>query len=117
MWLGNQHVFFLRWLALLLVVSTASAHAVRIKDIANLKGVRDNQLSGYGIVIGLPGTGDKDLDLTSASLKQVLKNMGISQKLGDMPTKNIASVMVTAKLPAFAKVGNKLDILVSSIGT
>jgi flagellar P-ring protein precursor FlgI len=93
------------------------SYAARIKDIANLKGVRDNQLSGYGIVIGLPGTGDKDLELTSASLKQVLKGMGISQKMGDMPTKNVASVLVTAKLPPFAKVGNKIDILVSSIGT
>jgi flagellar P-ring protein precursor FlgI len=88
------------------------SYAARIKDIANLKGVRDNQLSGYGIVIGLPGTGDKDLELTSASLKQVLKGMGISQKMGDMPTKNVASVLVTAKLPPFAKVGNKIDILV-----
>jgi flagellar P-ring protein FlgI len=114
MWPGNRFGFITLGVGLL---CTAGAEAVRIKDIANLKGVRDNQLSGYGIIIGLPGTGDKDLDLTSASLKQVLKQMGISQKLGDMPTKNIASVLVTAKLPAFAKVGNKLDILVSSIGT
>jgi flagellar P-ring protein FlgI len=114
--LGNKTG--LKKLVLVLSCSWMScSYAARIKDIANLKGVRDNQLSGYGIVIGLPGTGDKDLELTSASLKQVLKGMGISQKMGDMPTKNIASVLVTAKLPPFAKVGNKIDILVSSIGT
>lgn len=114
--LGNKNAIK-RWVLILGCSWMSSSYAARIKDIANLKGVRDNQLSGYGIVIGLPGTGDKDLELTSASLKQVLKGMGISQKMGDMPTKNVASVLVTAKLPPFAKVGNKIDILVSSIGT
>ncbi len=114
--LGNKSAVR-KWVLVLSCSWMSCSYAARIKDIANLKGVRDNQLSGYGIVIGLPGTGDKDLELTSASLKQVLKGMGISQKLGDMPTKNVASVLVTAKLPPFAKVGNKIDILVSSIGT
>jgi flagellar P-ring protein precursor FlgI len=114
--LGNK-IAIRKWVLILSCSWMSCSYAARIKDIANLKGVRDNQLSGYGIVIGLPGTGDKDLELTSASLKQVLKGMGISQKMGDMPTKNVASVLVTAKLPPFAKVGNKIDILVSSIGT
>jgi flagellar P-ring protein precursor FlgI len=97
--------------------TVTSAHAVRLKEIAGIEGVRQNQLIGYGVVIGLNGTGDKKgTTFTVQSLASMLQKMGIKVSPNDVKVKNIAAVMVTADLPPFAKPGGKLDVLVSSIG-
>lgn len=91
--------------------------AARLKDIASVKGVRENILIGYGIVVGLKGSGDSSTDVTSKSLGRLFKKLGLD--LGDegaVKSKNAAAVIATAKLPAFARVGNKIDITVNSIG-
>ncbi len=91
--------------------------AVRIKDIANLKGVRNNQLVGYGLVVGLDGTGDgKKALFTIESMVSMLEKMGVTVNANDIKVKNAAAVMVTADLPPFARVGTQIDALVSSIG-
>ncbi len=91
--------------------------ATRIKDLAALRGSRDNQLLGYGLVIGLAGTGDKSLELTENSLDLALKKIGADTKAKKMETKNVAAVVVSATLPPFAKGGNRIDVTVSSIGS
>ncbi|KUJ71608.1 flagellar basal body P-ring protein FlgI [Thiomicrospira sp. WB1] len=93
-----------------------SAAAERIKDVASVAGVRDNQLIGYGLVVGLNGTGDKT-SYTTQSLKSMLNKFGINLPPGTNPeSKNIAAVAVNANLPAFAKPGQKIDVTVSSLG-
>ena len=101
---------------LLCVVFAGSVSAARIKDIANIKGVRSNQLVGYGLVIGLNGTGDKDDKVTLRSISEMLEKMGLTVNPDDIKADNVASVIVTAKLPAFARAGSRIDVLVSSIG-
>ena len=96
---------------------TESLFATRIKDLATLKGSRENQLLGYGLVIGLNGTGDKSLDLTENSLDLALKRIGADTKAKKMETKNVAAVVVSANLPPFAKGGSRIDVTVSSIGS
>jgi flagellar P-ring protein FlgI len=91
--------------------------AVRIKDIADIKGVRNNQLVGYGLVVGLDGTGDGKKSLfTVQSMASMLEKMGITINAGDIAVANVAAVMVTAQLPPFSKAGNRIDALVNSIG-
>lgn len=91
--------------------------AERIKDLGNFQGIRTNQLTGYGIVVGLPGTGDDNLEYTVQSMKGVTARFGLALPPGVNPAlKNAAVVLVTAELPAFAKPGQKLDITVSSMG-
>jgi flagellar P-ring protein precursor FlgI len=95
--------------------------ATRIKDLASLEGVRENQLMGYGLVIGLNGTGDdiKKSVFTKQAIANMVKRMGMgltADVFRQMKTKNVAAVMVTARLPAFARPGTTIDILVSSIG-
>lgn len=112
---------FLRLLLAFLagVFSFASAHAdVRIKDIVELQGVRENQLLGYGLVVGLNATGDslRNSPFTEASMKSMLDQLGIGRTSDDFRTKNVAAVLVTAKLPAFANKGTLFDVNVSSIG-
>ncbi len=103
-------------LALLLSFS-ANASAVRIKDLASIKGIRHNQLIGYGLVVGLNGTGDKQgTGFTVQSLVNMIERMGIHIDENDVTVKNVAAVMVTAKIPPFARIGNKIDVVVSSIG-
>lgn len=103
--------------ALLLMSFTTVAHAIRIKDIASFEGVRENQLMGYGLVVGLNGTGDSDqAKIQTQSIVNMLERMGITTNVNDVKVKNIAAVMVTATLPAFSKQGNRLDVLVSSLG-
>jgi flagellar P-ring protein precursor FlgI len=93
------------------------AQAVRIKDIAEIKGVRNNQLVGYGLVVGLDGTGDGNrAKFTTQSLANMLEKMGVSVNEADIKVENVAAVMVTAQLPPFAKAGGRIDALVSSIG-
>ena len=86
-----------------------------IKDISNVIGIRDNQLIGYGLIVGLPGTGDKS-KFTMQSLQNLLTNSYIKIPAGSINSKNIAAVMVTADLPAFSRQGDKIKITVSTIG-
>jgi len=91
--------------------------AERIKDLGAFQGIRSNQLTGYGIVVGLPGTGDDNLEYTVQSMKGVTARFGLALPPGVNPAlKNAAVVMITAELPPFAKPGQKLDITVSSMG-
>ena len=107
--------FFITLLFILLVPHIASA--VRIKDIAAFDGVRDNQLIGYGLVVGLNGTGDSDQTrFPVQSVVNLLERMGITINRSEITVKNVAAVMVTATLPPFAKQGSKVDVLVSSMG-
>lgn len=104
-------------LLILLLVGSAGAAAVRIKDIANIKGVRNNQLVGYGLVVGLDGTGDGNRSsFTVQSMVSMLEKMGVTVDAKDVRVKNVAAVMVTADLPPFARAGGRIDALVSSIG-
>lgn len=103
----------------LLMVLSAASHAERIKDLASLQGIRNNQLSGYGIVVGLDGTGDQTTQtpFTVQSIASMLKQMGVNLPEGQqLQLKNVAAVMVTAMLPPFAQPGQQIDITVSSIG-
>ena len=90
----------------------------RIKDIADFEGVRDNQLVGYGLIVGLNGTGDniKSIDFTKESLISMLDQIGINARGGQIKSKNVAAVMVTANLPAFARQGSRIDVMVSAVG-
>ncbi len=102
-------------LAALLVATPASAD--RIKDLGGFQGIRTNQLTGYGVVVGLPGTGDDNLEYTVQSLKAVASRFGLQLPPQINPAmKNAAVVMITAELPPFAKPGQKLDITVASMG-
>ncbi|SHN69408.1 flagellar basal body P-ring protein FlgI [Desulfovibrio litoralis] len=93
------------------------AHAVRIKDLASFSGVRDNQLVGYGLIVGLGGTGDKkDSNFTMRSMVSMLEKMGVNVDPRLMKPKNVAAVMVTARMPVSAKPGSTIDVTVSSIG-
>ncbi len=106
-------------LVTLLIVTTASVceSAVKLRDMADVEGIRDNQLFGYGLVVGLNGTGDKSgTEFTIQSLTNMLDRMGIAVDKDDVNIKNVAAVMVTAKLPPFAKTGGTLDVTISSIG-
>jgi flagellar P-ring protein precursor FlgI len=96
---------------------TAPAQAERIKDIARFSGVRANALTGYGIVVGLSGTGDQNLEFTIQSLKSATARLGVLIPPGIAPQlRNAAAVMITAELPAFAKPGQRLDVTVSALG-
>ncbi|MBR1604933.1 MAG: flagellar basal body P-ring protein FlgI [Alphaproteobacteria bacterium] len=90
----------------------------RIKDIADFEGVRENQLIGYGLVVGLNGTGDniKSINFAKESIISMLDNIGVNARDGQLKAKNIAAVMVTANLPAFAKQGTRIDVVVSAMG-
>jgi len=102
----------------LCVVVFAISPAVRIKDIARVKEVRDNQLLGFGLVVGLKNTGDTtQSEFTQKALSNLLKKMGVSSAEDDrFKSRNIAGVMVTADLPPFAREGQRIDIRVASIG-
>ena len=112
----------LRQAILVVAIALAPAAAgaeVRIKDIANFEGVRENHLIGYGLVVGLLGTGDKlsSSPFTRESIRGMLERLGVANLDGSsLKTKNAAAVMVTAKLPPFARRGSPIDITVSSLG-
>ena len=111
---------FLMTITVLLAWGSIS-YAARIKDISSIGGVRDNQLIGYGVIVGLQGTGDdltKNL-FTAESLANIMNRQGLSMKdkTSSLKADNIASVMVTAMLPPFAKNGSKIDVMVSSVGS
>lgn len=103
--------------AVLAAAAAAPAHAVRLKDISSISGVRNNQLTGYGLVVGLGGTGDKRDDLTASTLTNMLEGMGIAAGSAQVEARNVASVMVTANLPASAKAGSSINVTISSIGS
>ena len=104
-------------IALALLALASYLFAIQIKDLTNTVGVRDNQLIGYGLVVGLNGSGDgTNSRFTIQSISNLLQGMNIKVNPDDIKSKNTAAVMVTAKLPAFAKSGDKLDITVSSMG-
>ncbi|GLT00220.1 flagellar P-ring protein [Sphingobium jiangsuense] len=109
---------FLTVLALVAgLVSAPAAQAERIKDLGSFQGVRPNQLTGYGIVVGLAGTGDDSLDYSTQGMKGMISRFGLTLPAGVNPSlKNSAAVMVTAELPAFSKPGQRLDVTVSAIG-
>ena len=93
------------------------SHADRIKDLGTFQGLRANQLTGYGIVVGLAGTGDDSLDYSTLGMKGVASRFGLQLPAGVNPAlKNAAAVMITAELPAFAKPGQRLDITISALG-
>lgn len=99
----------------LLISSSAFAAPSRLKDIVSVKGVRENPIIGYGLVIGLNGSGDAGGEVTNTSLKKMFEKLGLNPKT-EIGSKNVAAVVVTAKLPPFARVGQKVDLIVSSIG-
>ena len=98
-------------------VLAAPAHATRIKDLGAFQGVRPNQLTGYGIVVGLAGTGDDNLEYATQGMNGVASRFGLTLPPGVNPAlKNAAAVMITAELPPFARPGQRLDITVSAMG-
>src|ERR1700730_2941188 len=104
---------------LALVLSTLPAAATsRIKDLANIEGVRQNQLIGYGLVVGLNGTGDtlNNIPFTKQSLQAMLERMGVNIRGATIRTGNVAAVMVTGNLPAFGTQGTRMDVTVSALG-
>lgn len=104
-------------LALLLAAAAAQA-ASRLKDIVDIEGVRENQLVGYGLVVGLDGTGDtlKTGHFTKQSLQAMLNRLGVKPTDSGLDSKNVAAVMVTGMLPAFARQGARVDVVVSALG-
>ncbi|APZ98629.1 flagellar biosynthesis protein FlgI [Sphingopyxis sp. QXT-31] len=115
----RQRHAFLTFLALLIAsfAFAVPAQAQRIKDMGQFQGLRANQLTGYGIVVGLAGTGDDSLDYSTLGMKGAVQRFGLTLPAGVNPAlKNAAAVMITAELPPFAKPGQRLDVTVSAIG-
>ncbi|MCX7965208.1 MAG: flagellar basal body P-ring protein FlgI [Syntrophorhabdaceae bacterium] len=115
--LGGFSLLWFMFALLFMALSPQTSFSTRIKEIAYIDGIRNNQLIGYGIVIGLNGTGDKaNTVFTNQSLANMLEKMGIKVDPNATKVKNVAAVMVTANLPPFSKVGSTIDVTVSSIG-
>jgi len=122
----NSHCLRTQWLASLVValgllVSVQTASAARIKEVAAIEGVRTNQLTGFGLVTGLDGTGDQTTQMpyTTQGLRNYLEQMGIvlpAERLSSLQLKNVAAVIVTAQIPPFARPGQVVDVVVSSMG-
>lgn len=98
------------------IFSSLFSVEVKLKDISRIQGLRDNQITGYGIVTGLSGTGDTKSAVTNEAMKNYLKNQGLGNAKGANITRNIASVLITATIPSHARVGDKIDVTVASIG-
>lgn len=118
---GTRHAIFAVFVfALFSVAMVWNAHAKtsRIKDIVDIEGVRDNQLVGYGLVVGLNGTGDSlgNSPFTDQSLNAMLERLGVSVRDQNLNTANVAAVMVTATLPPFSNQGSRIDVDISSLG-
>lgn len=115
--LVRRCVLFLCWCSLVSTALAATPRPVRIRDITDVGGIRENQLIGYGLVVGLQGTGDRQQTyFTIQTLANQLQRLGVQIPAGTAVVKNIAAVMVTAKLPPFSEAGMKTDITVSSVG-
>ena len=120
MTLRDKIMSYLGLLALLAGGVPLQAEAERIKDISSIGGVRSNQLVGYGLVVGLDGTGDRTTQapFTVQTLRNMLEQLGITLPPGiSLQLKNVAAVAVHADLPAFAKAGQTIDVTVSSMGS
>ena len=100
----------------LLAFENTTVYAARVKDIASIKGVRENLLIGYGIVVGLKGTGDSDSEITSKSMTRLFEKIGLQSGAANFKSKNVAAVIVTTKLPAFSRAGTRMDVNIASIG-
>ncbi|MEO0316427.1 MAG: Flagellar P-ring protein precursor [Pseudomonadota bacterium] len=123
-----SRIFLIIATALVAVAATPPAHADRVKDLASVAAVRSNQLVGYGIVVGLQGTGDgADVSFTVQTVRAMLNKMGVgldgplsdferSASVGKIDVKNVAAVMVTAELPGMAKPGQRIDVNVGTLG-
>jgi flagellar P-ring protein precursor FlgI len=109
-------------LTIMMLLAPLPVHGARLKDIASFKGIRPNQLVGYGLVVGLNGTGDTstNVEFTIRSIANMLERMlGVHidrERINQVKLKNVAAVMVTATIPPFSRIGNKLDVHISSIG-
>jgi flagellar P-ring protein precursor FlgI len=121
----SQHRLLTSWLlvgiTLFSLIFAPAAHAARIKEIASIEGVRSNQLTGFGLIVGLDGTGDQTTQMpyTTQGLSNYMRQLGMTlpaAQLSQLQMKNVAAVLVTAQLPAFARPGQTLDINVSSVG-
>ena len=111
-----MRLFFLVQVIIIVGAVAIDANAARLKDIANIRGVRTNQLVGYGVVVGLAGTGDSKTEYTNKSVIRMLDKLGMKLGSGQASTANVAAVLVTATLPSFARAGNKMDVTVNSLG-
>src|SRR5215213_2795939 len=106
-----------RVIAILLLFAAGASSATRLKELTSIEGVRDNQLIGYGLVVGLAGTGDRRQTVFSAqSLANLLQRMGVSVSPTAIQVSNTAAVMLTATLPPFAQPGSRLDVTAAAIG-
>ncbi|MCG6552310.1 MAG: flagellar basal body P-ring protein FlgI, partial [Candidatus Magnetominusculus sp. LBB02] len=101
--------------AVFLASSVCTGYCERLKDIVSIKGVKENQLVGYGLVVGLAGTGDSKGSMVQ-SIVNMLTKMGVAVSTTDIVSKNVAAVMVTSDLPPFPKIGKKVDAVVSTMG-
>ena len=107
----------MKWGLALALLAATPAQADRIKDIARFAGIRSNQLTGYGLVVGLSGTGDDNLEYTVQSMRSAAARLGAVLPPGINPAlKNAAAVIVIAELPAFAKPGQRIDVTVAALG-
>lgn len=112
-----MRLLYLCLIALVTFMTMGKAQADRLKDLTSIAGVRSNQLVGYGLVVGLPGTGDGSSTLTLQSMQALISQLGMNtSSILDLNGKNSAAVIVTAELPAFSKPGQKLDVTVSTLG-
>lgn len=102
-------------ITILFLALSVEGKAVRLKDLVTIKGVRENPIIGYGLIIGLNGTGDGGGEITNTSLKRMFQKLGLNPQR-ELSSKNVAAVIVTANLGPFARIGQKVDIHVSSIG-
>ncbi len=115
----NKKLFLITAAILLTAITATALFAVelRVRNVARFKGVRDNQLTGFGLVVGLKGTGDRNSTVfTTQAMVNMLKRFGIADAPSQIKVRNVAAVMVTANLPAFTKKGDKIDVVVSSVG-
>lgn len=109
--------YFIAFFVIFSLLQINSVYAERIKDLSSIESMRDNQLIGYGLVVGLDGTGDGSTSYTSQSLKSMLTQLGVVTPPGvTLTPKNVAAVMLHSTLPAFIKSGQKIDVTVSSVG-
>jgi flagellar P-ring protein precursor FlgI len=112
-----MRLLYLCLIALVTFMTMGKAQADRLKDLTSIAGVRSNQLVGYGLVVGLPGTGDGSSTLTLQSMQALISQLGMNtSSILDLNGKNSAAVIVTAELPAFSKPGQRLDVTVSTLG-
>lgn len=104
------------FVSFLIHLVATNLHAARLKDIASIRGVRENQIMGYGLVVGLKGTGDSKAEFTNKSFVRLLEKLGVKLDSQDISSKNVAAVIVTGTLPPFSKAGNPIDVTVNAIG-